>query len=475
MKANVLIVDDDAGLRRALADRLAHWGHAVAEAADGAAAQAEAARREFDLVLLDLAMPGPSGLETLRRLKEAGCGADVVILTAHGSVEAAVEALKLGATDFLAKPADFALLQAVVDRALDRRRLQRVNRALAERLEPGDGLVTGESPAMRELLETAARAARANSVVLITGESGSGKQVLAEYLHRHSPRARGPFVYVNCVALSDELIESTLFGHEKGAFTGAIARKEGRIDAAAGGTAFLDEVGDVTPRLQAKLLHFLETNQFERVGGTRTITVDCRIVAATNRDLEAEVREGRFRQDLYFRLNVIRLRVPALRERAEDIPALAQGFLDRYAAEMGRSRLKLAARTAEILQRYPWPGNVRQLRNAVERMVVLARTDTLTPDLLPPEIFLPAEQLAASPAAGAVGANAGDAGAAAGQAAAGTSPAGDFAPLREAVQSFRRGYIAQALARTGGNQTKAAQLLGLQRTFLNRLIKEYEL
>ncbi len=461
MKANVLIVDDDPGLRRALTDRLAHWGHATTEAADGPAAFAAAARQEFDLVLLDLSMPGTSGLEVLRRLKESGCGAEVVILTAHGTVEAAVEALKLGATDFLAKPADFSLLQTVVERALEKRRLQRVNRALADRLDGGGGFVAGGSPAMRELLDTAARAARSNAVVLITGESGSGKQVLAEYLHRESGRARGPFVYVNCVALSDDLIESTLFGHEKGAFTGAIARKEGRIDAAAGGTAFLDEVGDITPRLQTKLLHFLETNQFERVGGTRTITVDCRIVAATNRDLEAAVREGRFRQDLYFRLNVISLRVPALRERPEDIPPLAESFLERFAAEMGRPRCRLAARTAETLARYPWPGNVRQLRNAIERMVVLSRTDTLTPDLLPPELFLPAGQLAAA-AAGAGPAATGDAD-------------GDFAPLREAVQQFRRDHIARALARTGGNQTKAAQLLGLQRTFLNRLIREYGL
>ncbi len=468
MKANVLIVDDDAGLRRALVDRLSHWGHATAEAADGASALAVAGRQEFDLVLLDLSMPGASGLDVLRRLREGGCGADIVILTAHGTVEAAVEALKLGATDFLAKPADFAMLQAVVERAFEKRRLQRVNRALADRLDAGAGLVPGSSPAMGELLETAARAARSNAVVLITGESGSGKQVLAEYLHRESPRARGPFVYVNCVALSDELIESTLFGHEKGAFTGAIARKEGRIDAAAGGTAFLDEVGDVTPRLQTKLLHFLETNQFERVGGTRTITVDCRIVAATNRDLEAEVREGRFRQDLYFRLNVVRLRVPPLRERPEDIPDLAQSFLDRFAAEMGRPRLKLAARTAETLARYPWPGNVRQLRNAIERMVVLARTDTLTPDLLPPELFLPADRLAAGRAAPGAPAPGGGPGA---------TDGGDdhFAPLRDAVRHFRRDYIAQALARTGGNQTKAAQLLGLQRTFLNRLIREYGL
>ena len=465
MKANVLIVDDDALLRRALTDRFVFWGHAAAEAPDGPAALAAAAQREFDLVLLDLSMPGMSGLAVLRELRAAGCAADIVMLTAHGSVESAVEALKLGAADFLVKPADFEVLRAVVERALERRRLQRVNRALAEQLEAPGGFVAGDAPAMRALLETAARAAQSNATLLLTGESGSGKQVLAEFVHRQSARAAGPFVYVNCVALSDELIESTLFGHEKGAFTGAVARKEGRLEAAAGGTAFLDEVGDITPRLQTKLLHFLETNEFERVGGTRTISIDARVIAATNRDLEAAVREGRFREDLYFRLNVIRLRVPPLRERAEDIPPLAQRFTDRFAAELGRGRMKLAARTEQILRCYAWPGNVRQLRNAVERMVVLARTDTLTPDLLPPEVFAGGGGPGAAEAAGG----------AAPAGAAGTAAPGGILPLREAVHAFKREHIARALAHTGGNQTRASELLGLQRTFLNRLIKEFGL
>jgi DNA-binding NtrC family response regulator len=285
MKASVLIVDDDALLRRALADRFTFWGHAPTEAHDGPAGLKAALEREFDLVLLDHSMPGMTGLQVLEELRAAGCAADIVMLTAHGSVEAAVEALKLGATDFLLKPADFEMLRTVVERALEKRELQRVNRALSEQLARPGGFVPGESAAMKQLLETATRAAQSNSTLLLTGESGSGKQVLAEFVHRHSPRAHGPFVYVNCVALSDELIESTLFGHEKGAFTGAIARKEGRLEASAGGTAFLDEVGDITPRLQTKLLHFLETGEFERVGGTRTISIDSRILTATNRDL----------------------------------------------------------------------------------------------------------------------------------------------------------------------------------------------
>jgi DNA-binding NtrC family response regulator len=452
MKANVLIVDDDALLRRALSDRFTFWGQLPVEAHDGPSALRAAAGREFDLILLDQSMPGMTGLEALRELRAAGCAADIVMLTAHGSVETAVEALKLGATDFLLKPADFEVLQAVVERSLEARQLQRVNRALSEQLAGPGGFVPGESTAMKALLETASRAAQSNAVLLLTGESGSGKQVLAEFIHRNSTRARGPFVYVNCVALSDELIESTLFGHEKGAFTGAVARKEGRLEAAAGGTAFLDEVGDITPRLQTKLLHFLETGEFERVGGTRTIAIDARIIAATNRDLEAEVRAGRFREDLYFRLNVIQLRVPPLRERAEDIPDLARGFLERYSAELRRGRLKFAARTEQVMQGYSWPGNVRQLKNAVERMAVLARTDTLTPDLLPPEVFAGGADPAAAPAEAA-------------------SPGG-ILPLHDAVREFRRAHIVRALAETGGNQTRAAELLGLQRTFLNRLVKE---
>jgi DNA-binding NtrC family response regulator len=445
MKAAVLLVDDDPTIRRALAQRLGHWGLRVEEAEGGEAALAAARRTVFDLVLLDLAMPGISGMDVLRKLKGDGYPADVVVLTAHGSVEAAVEALKAGAADFLQKPADFDLLKAVVDRSLERRRRERVTSALSERLESGASAVFSSGPVMTRVLDTATRAARSEATVLITGESGSGKQVLAELIHARSERRTGPFVYVNCVALSDDLIESALFGHEKGAFTGALARKEGRLEAAAGGTAFLDEIGDTSPRLQTKLLHFLETGEFERVGGTRSLSVDCRVIAATNRDLEAAIKAGTFREDLYYRLNVVRLEVPPLRDRREDIPVLAQAFLERFGRELKRPPLRLAARTDEILRGYRWPGNVRQLKNVMERLVVLAPGDTLTPDLLPPEVFAP------PPA---------------------TSPESGDLPLKEAEEQFRRSYIARALARSGGNQTKAAALLGLQRTFLSRLLAE---
>jgi DNA-binding NtrC family response regulator len=294
MRAAILIADDDTTLRPALSDPLAHWGHGVTEVADGRAALEAAEQREFDVILLDLSMPETPGLEVLRELRERGDAADIVVLTAHGSVENAVEAIRRGAADFLLKPADFDHLRAVMDRLLERRSLKSANRAMADRLDETGSLVEAPSGPMRDLLDTAARAAAANTTVLLMGESGVGKQVVAEFIHRKSRRASGPFAYVNMVALSDELVESTLFGHEKGAFTGALFRKEGKLETAAGGTAFLDEIGDITPRVQAKLLHFLETNEFERVGGTKPLTVDARIVAATNRDLAAAVQAGAF-------------------------------------------------------------------------------------------------------------------------------------------------------------------------------------
>jgi DNA-binding NtrC family response regulator len=442
MRASVLIVDDDPALRRALADRFLHWGHEPTTVADGIAALDLMQKQAFDLVLLDLAMPGLSGMEVLDRLREAECAADVVVLTAHGSVEKAVEAIKRGANDFLIKPADFALLQRVVERALDRRRLRRVNQALADQATRP---ILGPSAAMRELLAVAERAAAAETTVLLSGESGTGKQILAEHIHARSPRQGGPFVYVNCVAISDELIESTLFGHERGAFTGAVSRKTGRLEAAAGGTAFLDEIGDISAGLQTKLLHFLEAGDFERVGGNQTIRVDCRIIAATNQDLEQAVQAGRFREDLYYRLNVITLRLPPLRERPEDVPVLAQAFLERFGAELKREGLRFADRTLQIMQAYAWPGNVRQLKNAIERMAVLAPGPALTPDLLPPEILAGPDPAATDPTE---------------------------LPYKEALTEFKRRLVRRALARTGGNQTKAAELIGLQRSYLNRLMKE---
>jgi DNA-binding NtrC family response regulator len=445
MKASVLIVDDDDILRRALSDRCRHWGHTVEAAASGEEALALADRLTFDVIVLDLAMPGLGGLEVLDRLRAGDCSADIVVLSAHGSVEKAVAAVQRGAVDFLTKPADLDLLARVIERALDRRRLSRVSATASGR---DDVPVVGESPGIRRLLETAERAARSGTTVLLTGESGTGKQVLAEHLHARSPYREGPFVYVNCVAISDELIESTLFGHERGAFTSAVSRKCGRLEGAAGGTAFLDEIGDISTNLQAKLLHFLESGEFERVGGNQTVRVDCRVIAATNRDLAADVRAGRFREDLFYRLNVIHLRVPPLRERPQDVPVLAGAFLARFGRELKRQGLSFDPRTLDIMSRYSWPGNVRQLKNAVERMAVLAPGPRLTPELLPPEVL--------------DGPDAEDAGV-------------EGVLYKDAVAAFKRRLVRAALTRAGGNQTRAAEELGLQRSYLNRLIKDLEI
>jgi two-component system, NtrC family, response regulator HydG len=445
MKASVLLVDDDPSIRRALVDRIRFWGHDAEEASDGELALEAASKHAFDVVFLDLSMPGRGGMDVLREWKSKGYDADVIVLTAQGSIESAVEAIRAGAADFLLKPADFALLQAALDRVLSRRRLERVNQALTEQMgAESSGAIAGAS-VMKELMDTAARAAQGSATVLLTGESGSGKQVVAEFIHRQSPRQKGPFLYVNCVAIPRELMESTLFGHEAGAFTGAMKRRIGRLEAADGGTAFLDEIGDISAELQAKLLHFLDSGEIERVGGERPIRVDCRVITATNRDLEAAVRDKTFREDLYYRLNVVRLRIPPLRERTGDVALLATSFLNQFSARRGRGKLQFASRTMEILEKYSWPGNIRQLRNAVERMVALAETDTLTPALLPPEVLSSDLSSEGDP---------------------------DGLPLKEATLEFRKRYIAKTLAQTGGNQTAAAKILGIQRPNLNREIKQ---
>ncbi len=444
LNAKVLIVDDDPGLRMALQDRFQHWGCQVSLAADGREALAICARESFHLILLDLSMPLMDGMEVLSQLRQDDFPGDIVVLTADGSITRAVEALKAGASDFLTKPADFDLLAQVTKRALDRRRLQMSRDALASQAHTN---IRAASPAMKTLLDMASRVAASDSTVVLTGESGSGKQVVSEFIHESSPRKDGPFVYVNCVAISEDLIESTLFGHERGSFTGAVARKPGRLEGANGGTAFLDEIGDISPKLQTKLLHFLETGEFERVGGNQTVNVDCRIVAATNKNLAVEVKEGRFREDLYYRLNVINLRVPPLRERPEDVDLLAHHFLERVAGETKRKVPEFAPETLKAMVEYSWPGNVRQLKNAVERMVVLSPGNVLRPELLPPEIRNP-----------------------------NLDPTNDIGlgdlDFRDAVTAFKHSLLTRVLDECSGNQTKAAEKLGLQRSYLNRLLKD---
>src|SRR5579875_366101 len=382
----ILIVDDEKNIRTHLATFFEGSGHRVAAAETGAQAIKLIDAESFDLVLTDFRMAEMNGLELLRRIKQQSPDTVVILMTAFATIDNAVAAMKAGAYDYLTKPFSLNEIEQVVERALEFQRLRLENRALRDTVEERPFLET-KSPAMRHLLETARQAAASDVTVLLTGESGTGKNVIARQIHQWSPRAAGPFVVVNCTTLSEHLLESELFGHVRGAFTGAVKDKPGRLEAADGGTVFLDEIADLSPPLQTKFLRFVQEQCFERVGGDRTIRVDIRIVAASNRDLAAEVAARRFRDDLYYRLNVITLRVPALRERPEDILPLAERLLSSAAIRNRRPGLSFSSDAAAAIKRYRWSGNVRELRNAVERAAVLARGQIIVPDDLPDELF----------------------------------------------------------------------------------------
>ncbi|RUM87599.1 MAG: sigma-54-dependent Fis family transcriptional regulator [Thermodesulfatator sp.] len=381
-KGRVVIIDDDAGIRDAAFQVLSREGYEVEMAGT-----AEEARRlirdyEFDVILLDLKLPGVEGLDLLREIREEDPQAQVVVITAYGTVQVAVSAMKLGAADFLQKPFSPQELRLAVARALEKKRLTLENIYLKRALAEKEGQVEfiGKSPAIRRVLEQAEMAAQTDSTVLLTGESGTGKGLLARLIHRMSPRAEGPFVAVDCGTLVSTLFESELFGHVRGAFTGATHHKIGKFELANGGTIFFDEIGNISLDIQAKLLKAVEEKEISPLGSHRLVRVDVRILAATNKDLRKEVREGRFREDLYFRLNVISIHLPPLRERREDIPLLAQYFLRRYAQKHRKPVEALAPEVLEIFQRYPWPGNVRELENTIERLVVFARKSVIGPE-----------------------------------------------------------------------------------------------
>ncbi|MFQ5749659.1 MAG: sigma-54-dependent transcriptional regulator [Planctomycetota bacterium] len=427
-------------MRRLLGDRLRSEGFEVREAASGRAALEETAAGGVDLVVLDLRLPDIDGLEVIRRMPEDR--PPVVVLTAHGTIEGAVEAMRLGAEDFVVKPSTPEHLRLVLNRALEWSRLRTENRYLREELGKQHVLVTGGDERMASLLETARRAAVSDATVLIQGESGTGKEVLARWIHRHSGRSEKPFVHIDCVGLTQTFFESDLFGHEKGAFTGAIRKKLGRAELARGGTLFLDEVGDISSAIQAKLLRFSQSGEFERMGDPKTRRVDVRIIAATNRDLEREVRAGHFREDLFFRLAVIRLVCPPLRERPGEIPALVRHFVALYSRRSGRKAPRLTKEALGEFFRRPWPGNIRELANAVERAMVMAGEGPLEACHLPEPLLQESDLL----------------------------PVGRS--LEEASRAFRRDYIRKSLEITGGNQTRAAEILGITRPYLNRLVKE---
>jgi len=387
--AAVLVVDDERNIREHLRTFLRGLGHDVTLAADGGEALELLSRHPVDLVLSDVRMAGVDGMALLREVKRRRPDALIVLMTAYGTIAGAVEAMREGAYDYVVKPFGLDELGLSIDRALEVQRLRRENRALREAASPA-ALLASRNPAMRRVLDTARRAAASDVTVLLGGESGTGKNVLAQAIHDWSPRAARPFVTIACTTLTEELLASELFGHVKGAFTGAWKDKPGRLEAAAGGTVFLDEVGELPPELQAKLLRFLEEHRFEPVGGSDTRTVDVRIVAATNRDLAAEAAAGRFRRDLFFRLNVIALRLPALRERREDLEPLLDHLMSSLLARRGRRGLRLAPDARAALLAYSWPGNVRELVNALERAIVLARDEVVRTEDLPDAVLAPA-------------------------------------------------------------------------------------
>lgn len=448
-KAVILVVDDDAAHRTMLKAHLGEEGYDVIEAEDGDIAVHLVNGRNIDLVLLDLKMRRVGGLEALEGMRAARPFLPAVILTAFSSVESAVEAMKKGAFDYVSKPVDAEDLLRTVDRALNFDRLQRGSETLRKRL--GDSFdfnrLIGRSRAMQELFETLALVAPSDATVLIQGESGTGKELVAGAVHGNSPRSDRPFIKVNCAALHENLLESELFGHEKGAFTGASEQRKGRFELADTGTLFLDEIGDLSPTTQAKILRVLQEGEFERLGGTRTLKIDVRLIAATHKDLEQMVAEGRFRQDLFFRLSVVPLHLPPLRERPEDIPLLAEHFLTKYSGKNRKDIRSFQPEAMEALLAYPWPGNIRELENTVERAVILCLGERIGFEQLPVPVREAASrgEKTVVPRAGMT------------------------------IKEMERDLILATLRKTEGNRTRAAEILGIARQTLLKKLKDYRL
>ncbi|MBI2221570.1 MAG: sigma-54-dependent Fis family transcriptional regulator [Acidobacteria bacterium] len=446
--ASILLVDDDDPFRTVLAGELERLGFAVSGAASGAEALARAADREPEVVLLDLRLPDMDGLEVLTALREKSPSSDVIMLTGHGSIDTAIEAIRLGAFDYVAKPCPLGELEMRIQRAIERQGLRRRNSLLERALTPADvgGNFVGETPEFRRLLEMIGRVAATSSTVLVTGETGSGKEVAAKLLHARSARRDRPFVVVECAALQESLLQSELFGHERGAFTGADRAKPGLFEVAHGGTIFLDEIGEVSQATQVKLLRVLDTSTFRHVGGTAEIHVDVRVIAATNRDLRAMVQQNLFREDLFYRLSTITLHVPPLRERRADIPLLAGHFASMLNERFG-SRRRLGDAALRALERHDWPGNVRELLHVVESAMVVSDDNEVRPEHLPASVRHRTVQPAAP--------------------AAGTPP--------PTLQALERAHIEAVLRGTEGHRGNAAKILGISERNLYRKLKEYDL
>jgi two-component system nitrogen regulation response regulator NtrX len=440
--AKILIIDDEASIRETLANILQDEGHRPTLCDSGEAAIAQFAREEYDLVFLDLWLPGIDGMAVLERLKTVGAP-PVIVISGHGNIDSAVRATRLGAYDFLEKPLSLDRVLLTVNHALADRKLRDQVRDLRQHFTLEE-LLIGESNAMKKLDEQIRSAAPSNSRVLITGENGSGKEIVARTLHRLSQRAEQPFVDVNCAAIPKELIESELFGHRKGAYTGAIDERKGKFELADGGTLFLDEIGDMSLDAQAKVLRVLQEQTFQKVGGQQTITVDVRVIAATNKTLENEIASGNFRSDLFYRLNVIPIEVPPLRARGNDVTLLAEHFLRRFAAETGTPKKRLSSGAERKLLGYPWPGNVRELRNVIERIGILSKGEVVKPE----DVRL-------------------------GTASALLGKIDSQLTLKAARDEFEKQYILSRLREFGGNVSSTANALGVERSNLYRKMEAY--
>ncbi len=450
--SRILVVDDEAAMRDLLRIVLEKERHEVLTANDGVTGLSLASSRDVDLVISDIKMPGLDGVGLLAGLRQQGHTMPVIMITAYAESESAIQAMKQGAYDYLTKPFKMDEIKLVIRRALTEAARQAETEAepAPQIVEPQLRSIIGRGPRMVELYKLISRVASVDSSILITGESGTGKELVARTIHYNSPRANKPFVAINCGAIPEELLESELFGHVKGSFTGAIAHKTGLVEVAGGGTVFLDEVAEMSPGLQVKLLRFLQDHRFRRVGGTEDIEVDIRTIAATNKDPAQLIRTGTFREDLYYRLNVISIEMPPLRERREDIPLLAANFLGVFAARAGRNAMRIAPEAMEILTAYAWPGNVRELENVMERAVALAATDEVHPENLPPTVMQPA--------------------------AASLPQTWEVPPeglnLEEVIAQIEQALLKDALVKADGVQTRAAQLLGINfRSFRYRARK----
>jgi two-component system, NtrC family, nitrogen regulation response regulator NtrX len=444
---HILIVDDERLIQSTLRGVLEDEGYRVTAAGSAEEALARLGEDAPDLVFLDIWMPGMDGLEALAEMKQRRPETAVVMISGHATIETAVKATKLGAYDFIEKPLSLEKTLLVVARTLEHAHLQREHRQLRERVERGQEIV-GKSAAIEELRQQINIAAPTTGRVLIHGDSGSGKELVARAIHARSTRAEGSFVEVNCAAVPEELIESELFGHERGAFTGAVARRRGKFELADGGTLFLDEIADMSLKTQAKVLRVLEEQAFERVGGKETLRVDVRVIAASNQNLQEQIAAGRFREDLFYRLNVIPIEVPSLRRRKEDIPALVEHFIALFSAENGRRPKTISVEALAYFLAYDWPGNVRELRNMVERLVIMAPRDVIGPEDLPPPLRTREE------------------------AAAGEDTQRDRT-LKEAREAFERAYILGELRAHEWNMTRTAEKLGIERSHLYRKLKTY--